>query len=198
MSGKKWTPEMKMAQSEAMKERYRIRKEVEAKAWTGTSQTVRSEPIVVSEPGPTRAPTLSSESSEVREPNILSEPSGWREPQSLSDPLKELAALIVQAASSDAEDDKVISQFTALLGRIDFKKHPELRDHPAMQHLIEQAFDNEGVMSVASERTPPGTVEGTGLNAHATPWTWDHVKFLHDKEPEGMFKLKTVMCTKTQ
>ena len=41
-------------------------------------------------------------------------------PPSTGDPLKDLAALIVQAASKDAADDKIIEQFTQLLEHIDF------------------------------------------------------------------------------
>ena len=119
-------------------------------------------------------------------------------PSDASDPLKELAALVVQAVSKDAEQDKILDQFTSLVSRIDFKKHPELRDHPAMQNLLQQAFDAEQKAPKPSSRLAPGTVMGDKINSPIVPWTWDHVKFLHDEEPTGMFRMKTVMCTKTE
>lgn len=112
--------------------------------------------------------------------------------------MKELAALVVQAVSQDAEQDKILDQFTNLLSQIDFKRHPELRDHPAMQNLMQQAFDVEREAPKPNERLAPGTVLGDKINSPIVPWTWEHVKFLHDVEPEGMYRMKTVMCTKTE
>src|SRR5579859_8107482 len=115
-----------------------------------------------------------------------------------ADPLKDLAALIVQATTKDAEESKILDQFTSLIGRIDFKKHPELRDHPAMQGLLEKAFVREDNIPEADGRVAPGTVRGEGLNAQAVPWTWAHVNFLADKEPDGMFARVKFMPERTQ
>jgi hypothetical protein len=114
----------------------------------------------------------------------------------------------VQAASKDDEEEKILAQFTALLERIDLKKHPELRDHPAMQGLIQKAFDSDAVPE--SKGMPPGTVIGSGLNANAVPWTWQHVQFLHDAEcdcgndperscnPKAMYRFDRFTSPRTQ
>src|SRR3989442_10967516 len=147
MRHREWSPEQREAARQKAQER-----------WAAKTGNIGRKPHGLS------GPLTVSESPPPSAPPEKSEPGESRVPSDASDPLKELAALVVQAVSKDAEQDKILDQFTSLVSRIDFKKHPELRDHPAMQNLLQQAFDAEQKAPKPTSRLAPGTVMGDKIN----------------------------------
>lgn len=113
------------------------------------------------------------------------------------DLLTQLGQALLGASKKKADSGKVLRQLEDILGQLDPKEHPELLSDPTIQAFIDRLADQRA-QAAEHQDDPPGTVYGNGLAVTAKPWTWRHVEFLHQQDPEGMFKKKTIIPSRTE